>query len=132
MRSVAFSPDGRLLASASADGTIRLWDAASGQRVSALEGHTDIVAGLSISPDGRLLASGSNERLLASGSNDTTVRLWDVASGQLVRTLEGHTWWVMSVAFAPDGRLLAFGSEDKTVRLWDAQTGALQIGRAHV
>jgi COMPASS component SWD3 len=64
---------------------------------------------VAFSPDGRLLASGSED----------TVKLWDVETGQEVRTLRGHTDWVRSVAFSPDGRLLASGSQDGTVKLWD-------------
>jgi hypothetical protein len=113
VNSIAFSPDGRRLASASADKTMRLWDVASGAAVRTLEGHQDAVNGVAFSPDGRWLAS---------ASADKTVRLWDVASGAAVRTLEGHQGWVFGVAFSPDGRRLASASRDKTVRLWDLRT----------
>ena len=112
---VAFSPDGRLLASTFSK-TIWLWDAKSKKVLRKLEGHTDRINDVSFSPDGRLLAS---------GSEDNTIRLWDAASGALMRTLEGHTTAVFSVAFSPDGRLLASGSVDNTIRLWDAASGAL-------
>jgi WD40 repeat protein len=110
VNSVAFSPDGRLLASGSGDKTIKLWDVATGSLVRTLSGHTSWVNSVAFSPDGRLLAS---------GSADNTIKLWDVASGSLVRTLTGHTDWVRSVAFSPDGRLLASGSGDDTIKLWD-------------
>jgi hypothetical protein len=110
--SVAFSPDGRLLASGSLDATIKLWEVASGREVRTLTGPTGYVFSVAFSPDGRLLAS---------GSSDTTIRLWEVATGSLVRTLTGHTDWVTSVAFSPDGRLLASGSADTTITLWEWQ-----------
>jgi len=121
VNSVAFSPDGRLLANAGSYATIRLWDPATGQQAGTLEGHAGRVNGVAFSPDGRLLAS---------GSDDATVRLWDLATGQQAGTLEGHAGWVNGVAFSPDGRLLASTGDDGTVRLWDLatgqQTGALE------
>ncbi|KAF4415645.1 Vegetative incompatibility protein HET-E-1 [Colletotrichum fructicola] len=115
--SVAFSPDGRQLASGSVDNTVKLWDTATGQCQQTLEGHSDWVLSVAFSPDGRQLAS---------GSRDKTVKLWDTATGQCQQTLEGHSDWVWSVAFSPDGRQLASGSYDNTVKLWDTATGQCQ------
>ena len=109
---VAFSPDGRLLASGGRDWTVRLWDPATGEHLRTLTGHAGTVRGVAFSPDGRLLASGCGDR---------TVRLWDLATGEHLRTLSGHG--VLGVAFSPDGRLLASGGRDWTVRLWDPATG---------
>ena len=109
---VAFSPDGQLLASASRDNTIRLWDPATGASRGTLEGHSDWVSAVVFSPDGQLLAS---------ASNDNTIRLWDPATRASRGTLEGHSDWVSAVVFSPDGQLLASASWDKTVRLWDVR-----------
>ena len=112
--SVAFTPDGTLLASGSNDETVKLWDVESGQEVNTL--HLTGFAALSVafSPDGTLLAS---------GSSDNTVNLWEVESGQELRTFRGHSDYVWSVAFSPDGTLLASGSLDGTVKLWDVESG---------
>ena len=115
VNSVAFSPDGRTLASGSDDNTIRLWDAVTGAHQRTLTGHRWDVTSVAFSPDGRTLAS---------GSSDDTIRLWDAVTGAHQRTLTGHTDTVFSVAFSPDGRTLASGSSDNTIRLWDAVTGA--------
>ncbi|KAF2821770.1 vegetative incompatibility protein HET-E-1 [Ophiobolus disseminans] len=111
---VAFSPDGQLVASASNDNTVRLWEAATGTCCSTLEGHSDYVRAVAFSPDGQLVAS---------ASEDKTVRLWEAATGTCCSMLEGHSDYVSAVAFSPDGQLVASASEDKTVRLWEAATG---------
>ena len=112
--SVAFQPDGKTLASASEDETVRLWDVARARKSAASLGHQGRVLSVAIAADGKTLAS---------GSRDKTVRLWDVATGKEIRPLDGHSDVVTSVAFAPDGKTLASASWDKTVRLWDVATG---------
>jgi len=111
--SVAFSPDGKSLASASLDKTIKLWNPAAQKEIRSLVGHLDWVHCVSFSPDGRLLAS---------GSDDKTARLWDAATGKELATLSGHRDEVLSVAFSPDGSILASAGDDNTVRLWDVAT----------
>jgi energy-coupling factor transporter ATP-binding protein EcfA2 len=113
---VAFSPDGRTLATASVDGISRLWDISNPHQphpLSTLTGHTAEVWSVAFSPDGRTLAT---------GSTDTTARLWDIRDPRLplpLSTLTGHTNAIWSVAFSADGHTLATGSDDGISRLWD-------------
>src|SRR5258708_7320320 len=111
---VAPSPDGGLLASASSDKTIKLWDPHTGEHLRMLQGHSDWVRSVEFSPDGGLLAS---------ASSDKTIKLCDPHTEEHLRTLQGDFHWVRSVAFSPDGGLLASASSDKTIKLWNPHTG---------
>jgi WD40 repeat protein len=135
IRSIAFSPDGRWLASGAKDNTIKIWDVASGRLLRTLYGHGSPVNALSASPDGKLLASGSGKaydiryaKLFFEGgqvggvSEDTTVRIWDVATGRQLHMLKGHTLSVMAVAFASDGHTLTSASSD-FIKVWDVRSG---------
>ncbi|MBI5488599.1 MAG: hypothetical protein HY905_14795 [Deltaproteobacteria bacterium] len=113
---VAFSPDARLFATASYDGTGRVWDAGTGVLASVLEGHTGPIQVVVFSPDGRLVAT---------GSVDGSARLWDAVSGKVRATLLGHSAAIQAAVFSPDGQTLATGSTDGTVRVWSCSDGAL-------
>ena len=148
VRSVAFSPDGKVLASSVRAGTVKLWDTETGANIATLEGAGGPVV---FSPDGRMLASCGNVQeiklwdletqttimtlrgkagaifdltfspdgtTLVSGNGDRTIKFWDVATGENIATLKGHTGIVFSVDFSSDGTILASGSQDGTVLLW--------------
>jgi WD40 repeat protein/serine/threonine protein kinase len=112
--SLDFSPDGRRLASANGDGTVRLWDVETGEELPSLRGHTNAVSQAVFSPDGRLLAA---------GGMDQTARLWDATSGKLLTTMLGHRKMVAGVAFEPgrpgEPAHLVTGGQDGIVKRWD-------------
>ena len=111
--SVAFSPDGKTIASGSEDTTIRMWDVKTGKHRGTLKGHVEAVSLVLFLSDGETLVS---------GSWDDTIRLWNLRTGQLSATLSGHSGGVHSIAVSPDGRMLASGGWQKNM-LWDAKTG---------
>jgi len=119
---IAWSQDGKYLASPSADKTIRIWDMRTGVCVHTLQGHTTTVYSVAWSPD---------SQRLASASDDNTIRLWDITSGKLLQTLNGHNGEVFSVAWSPDGQKIASASSDKTIRLWNAHGRILQTLVGH-
>ncbi len=114
VETVAFSQDGKLLASGSGDGAIKLWDVKSGVMLRSLLGYADTVYSIAFSPDGTKLAS---------ANGNATVKIWDIQSGKELRSLTGHTLFVWAIAFSPDGKTLASGSGDSTIKLWDAESG---------
>lgn len=117
INSMAFSPDGQMLASGSADKTIRIWKLDSAVVRYTLSGHLSLVDALAFSPDGRILAS---------GSWDYTIKIWNLETGELIRPLCLHSGWIKSVAISPDGQTLVSGSADRTIKIWNLNTGEVQ------
>jgi len=112
--SVAFSHNGQLLASASADRTIKLWNPHTGQCLKTLHGHGSWVWAIAFSP---------NSNFLASGSYDHTIKIWDVPSGECLQTLQGHPGSVLAIAFSQDGKTFFSSGYDSIVKRWDLETG---------
>ncbi len=111
---VAFTPDGKRVVSAGKDGTIRLWDATTGEQLGTLKGHEGRIDGLAVSPDGSSIAS---------AGSDAKVRLWDAKSGDIIHTISGHLGAINGLAFSPTGDRIASASVDKTVKVWDPKSG---------
>jgi WD40 repeat protein len=118
--SISFSPNGRWIASGSADNKIGIYDVhEGGSLIHTMEAHTNSVWAVAFSADGSRLASCADDRI---------IRLWDPETGKcLTGRLEGHSHGVLSVAFSPDGKWLASGSKDRTVRIWDIDTGSREL-----
>ncbi|MDJ0774572.1 MAG: AAA-like domain-containing protein [Mastigocoleus sp. MO_167.B18] len=121
---VSFSPDGKIIAAASTDSNIKLWNIKNRKLVKTLKGHTKNIIDISFSPNGKLLVS---------GSSDKTVKLWNLENGTEIYSRKGHTGILYSVNFSPDGKQLASASNDRTVKIWNAEDGELlQTLQGHV
>ncbi len=120
--SIAYAPDGKTLASGSADNTIKLWNVATGKLIANFNGHSGRINSISWSPDGKTLAS---------GSADNTIKLWNIATGKQITNFNGHSSvsvlispnQISTVVWSPDGKMLASSSSDSTIKLWNITTG---------
>ena len=128
VNAVSFSPRGDRALSGSADKTIRLWDINTGTLVRTYRDPSDAVNSVAFSSDGTqiLSGSGSSTSKILLGRIANNVKLWDVTSGHLLRTFEGYSSWIWSIALSRDGRRLAWGTAEKSLMIWDAASGQLQ------
>ena len=123
---IAFSPDGKILASGGRDETIRLWDGVTGEQKKQLTGHKWAISSLAFSPDGKTLASAIGlhaEKIPAEIGIQIDIKLWNIETGEATATFRGHTKDITSLAFSPDGKTLASSGKDSKVLLWNVATG---------
>ncbi|MBO6717568.1 MAG: WD40 repeat domain-containing protein [Rhizobiaceae bacterium] len=120
----AFSPDGKWVATATWDSTVRIWDVETGEEINVLVGHEGPINGIVYSPDGSRIATSSGDYYWSSSnSGDQTARLWDATSGAEIAVLRGHEGHIRSIEFSPDGSRVLTASNDNTARIWDAADG---------
>ncbi|MEA3340348.1 MAG: WD40 repeat domain-containing protein, partial [Chloroflexota bacterium] len=121
---VTISPDGRSALSTSRSGALILWDLFDAGQINRFEGHTAMVFDVAFTPDGKRFLSTSASADPTTVVEDTSIRLWDLETGQEIRRFEGHTGGAIQVAISPDGRAALSASNDQSVRLWNLETGA--------
>ncbi len=117
---VAFSPDGKMIATGSWDSTVKLWSL-DGKEIQSFKGHTSYVSIVAFSPDGKMIAT---------GSGDSTVKLWSL-DGKELQSFKGHTNSIYSIAFSPDGKMIATGGWDSIIKLWSLDGKELQSFKGH-
>jgi WD40 repeat protein/serine/threonine protein kinase len=137
VNSVAFAPNSIILATGGSDHTVRLWDTQTGEQLAVLRGHEHDVTAVAFGPDGKWLASASgnvayggnqnpSDKFVNSESLPAEIRVWDLETRAVLKTLTGHTKSILSLAISPDGKRLASGSADRTVKLWTVATGKME------
>lgn len=115
---IAWSPDGKQIASASDDKTVQVWNATTGNNFFTYHGHSSKVHAIAWSPDGQYIASASND------NNDKTVQVWNATTGNTIFIYQGHAYGVNDIAWSPNSKRVASASFDNTVQVWDATTGS--------
>ncbi|BAZ16410.1 WD-40 repeat-containing protein [Calothrix sp. NIES-4071] len=127
IRSLAYSPDQKMIAVGSDDQLVRLWDTQTGEAIKTFQGYSNRIWSVAVNP-----VPQQDIICLASGSDDGNIRLWNAATGECYQTLSGHQGRIRHVSFSPDGALLASASHDRTIKLWDVSTGTcLKTWRGH-